>query len=71
MAIAKETQTHAQKGSTCVTALSFCCVLSDSGGEVVIERLALRCYHAAPLFGLCVVGRAEQLACVGKTHTLR
>lgn len=40
----------------CGTELSCCCILSDSSSNVVIERLAVRCYHGAPLFALCLIG---------------
>lgn len=46
----------------CVTALSCCCVLSDSSSNVVIERLAVRCYLGAPLFALCLIGYTARFA---------
>lgn len=46
----------------CVTALSCCCVLSDSSSNVVIERLAVRCYHGAPLFALHLIGHTAHFS---------
>lgn len=63
----RDAQAHTRRAA-CVTALSFCCVLSDSGGKVAIERLAPRCYHGTPLFGLSLIGHTDlPLECVGRS----
>lgn len=58
IAITAETDKHTLTWrDSCVTGLSFCCLLSDSSSKVVIERLAGRCYHDTPLFCLSHTGQ--------------